>query len=280
MEFYNQIFRRIEKNLKACLFASAAFCFIFTILVPIFNNGNVFRIIAAVGLTVFVIFHGLYHYGLEKMSIFLIITFLVSWTLETISISSGIPFGEFYYTELLGAKAGTVPWGIMLAYFFTGYLAWTVSTIIFNESSGGIKKNNVVLVPIVSATIMVLWNFTFDPVLSSIERNWVWVNSGWFHGVPIINSFGWFVTTYMFFQLFAIYLFIQKEEKQVERSRWYWYLVPIMLFIQVLEYVIHPFLRTEYLNIYKSSFWTAILGIGTVSLLSLLIIYRKYKQRE
>lgn len=280
MEIDNRISNHLNKYLKTGLFASAVFCLVFSILVTVFNNGNIFRITAAVGLTIFVAFHGLYRYDFKKMTIFLIITSVVSWTFETISISSGFPFGKFYYTELLGAKAGTVPFGIMLAYFFMGYLAWTVSTILLNESSSGIKKNKIIIIPVVSAAIMVFWNLTFDPVLSTIEGNWVWENAVGYHGVPIVNSFGWFITTYISFQLFAICLHKQKEEKQIKYHRFFWYLVPIMLFFQVIEYVIHPFLRSENLDIYKISFWIAILGIGTVSILSLFTIYKKNKQRE
>ena len=274
MEKDHRISGHISRYLKIGLFASAVFSLIFSILVPIYNNGNVFRITAAAGMTVFVVFHGFHRYGWRKMSIFLIITFFISWIFETISISTGFPFGNFYYTTLLGAKAGTVPWGIMLAYFFTGYLAWTVGTILLNESSSGIKKSKIILIPIVSAAIMVLWNLAFDPVLSTIEGNWVWESIGGLHGVPFVNSLGWLLTTYISFQLFAVFLYTQKKEHE-EKHRWFWSLVPIMLFSQVIEYVIHPFLRTEYIEIYRSAFWIAVFGIGTISIISFLFVNRK-----
>jgi putative membrane protein len=254
------------------------FSLLFSTLVPVFNNGNIFRIIAAIGLTVFVIFHGLHRYGWKKMLIFLIITFFIAWTFETISISIGFPFGKFHYTELLGAKAGKVPWGIMLAYFFTGYLAWTTGTILLNERNGSIKKRTLLVLPLVSAAIMVLWNLTFDSVLSTIEGNWIWENPIGFNGVPLINSLGWFLTTYTIFQVFAVFIYSFKDEGPVLESRWFWSLVPLMLFGQVLEYVIHPFLRTEYTDIYQSAFWIALLGIGAVSMFALIIIYNRKKQ--
>ncbi len=270
-----RIYGFIKKSIKPILFISAFFCLFFSVMAPIFNNGSELRIIASIGLAVFVIFHGLHRYGLQKMLVFIVITFIVSWTLETLSISIGFPFGNFYYTELLGVKAGNVPWGIMLAYFFTGYLAWTISGIFLNETSEGIKKRNIILVPLISAGLMVLWNLSFDPIMSTIEGNWVWESARGFHGVPFTNFLGWFLTTFISFQLFAVFLYGQKEEKHEERSKWFWYLVSIMLFIQVIEYIIHPFLRTEYTNIYRSAFWIAIAGIGTLSILSFLFVFRK-----
>ena len=99
------------------------------------------RIVAAIGLSIFVIFHGTYRYKWESMIVFIVVTFIISWIMETISINTGFPFGNYYYTELLGAKAGVVPWGIMLAYFFTGYIAWTMATNFFGESSKS-KRNS------------------------------------------------------------------------------------------------------------------------------------------
>jgi putative membrane protein len=279
MEKDYRISVHISRYLKIGLFASAIFCFGFSVLVPIFNNGNELRIIAAIGMTVFVMFHGIHRYGWQKMGVFLVITFIISWIFETISISTGFPFGNFYYTELLGAKAGIVPWGIMLAYFFTGYLAWTVGTIFLNESNDGIIKRNLVLLPIVAAAIMVLWNLSFDPVLSIIEGNWVWEGTGGFHGVPVVNFFGWFFTTYLSFQLFAVFLYAFKEKKEeVRQNQWFWFLVPIMLFCQVIEYIIHPFFRTEYMKIYNSAFWVAIFGIGALSLACILVLFIRNKK--
>jgi hypothetical protein len=45
-----------------------------------------------------------------------------------------------------------------------------------------------------------------DPVWADIDHAWVWRDGGSYYGVPISNFFGWFLTTYIFYQLFALYL--------------------------------------------------------------------------
>jgi hypothetical protein len=45
-----------------------------------------------------------------------------------------------------------------------------------------------------------------DPVWADIDHAWVWRDGGPYYGVPISNFFGWFLTVYIFYQLFALYL--------------------------------------------------------------------------
>lgn len=267
----------INRHLKKALFLSVGFCLIISILVPIFNNGSELRITAAAGLSVFVIFHGIHRYGWQKMIVFLVITFLVSWIFETTSIATGFPFGRFYYTDLLGIKAGNVPLGIMMEYFFMGYLTWTIGGIFLNETTAGINRKNLLFLPILAALIMVLWNLSFDPVMSTVEGNWIWVNGGLFQGVPLSNFAGWFLTTYISFQLFAIFIYKLKNNEKIIEKKWYWILVPILFSIQSVEFLIHPFIRTENLEIYICAFWIAVLSVALVSFLSIIAIYRKTK---
>ena len=100
----------VEKHLQKMLIIAAVFHLVMTIIVPFSKNYPVFRIIAAIGLTVFVIFHGTYRYRWESMIVFIALAFVISWGMETLSIKTGFPFGNYYYTNLLGAKAGVVPW--------------------------------------------------------------------------------------------------------------------------------------------------------------------------
>lgn len=45
-----------------------------------------------------------------------------------------------------------------------------------------------------------------DPVWSTIERGWIWLQGGPYFGVPVSNFLGWYLTVYVFYQLFALYL--------------------------------------------------------------------------
>jgi putative membrane protein len=53
---------------------------------------------------------------------------------------------------------------------------------------------------------MVAWDLALDPTRATIQQFWIWENSGGFFGVPLVNFLGWSLTTYVFLQLFALYL--------------------------------------------------------------------------
>jgi uncharacterized membrane protein len=52
---------------------------------------------------------------------------------------------------------------------------------------------------------MVSWDLTLDPVASTIGESWIWHNGGAYFGVPGSNFLGWYLTVFVFFQLFAVY---------------------------------------------------------------------------
>ncbi|MGD8903929.1 MAG: carotenoid biosynthesis protein, partial [Anaerolineae bacterium] len=126
----------------------------------------------------FVLVHGSRRYGWDNLFIFFGITFLVSWSIESVGIATGSPFGNYYYTDLLGARIGAVPLAVSAAYFVAGYLAWTLGTIFLGELGTSIEGKSLCLVPAIASLIMVMWDLCFDPIKSTIERAWVWEDGG------------------------------------------------------------------------------------------------------
>jgi uncharacterized membrane protein len=59
--------------------------------------------------------------------------------------------------------------------------------------------------PVIASFIMVSWDLTIDPMMSTINGSWVWHNGGSYFGVPVSNFLGWYLTVYVFFQCFAFY---------------------------------------------------------------------------
>jgi hypothetical protein len=45
-----------------------------------------------------------------------------------------------------------------------------------------------------------------EPVWSTIVRAWIWPQGGVYLGVPLTNFLGWYLTVYVIYQLFALYL--------------------------------------------------------------------------
>jgi putative membrane protein len=153
---------------------------------------------------VFALIHGTLRYRWSGVLTFLAITLVVSNVLENLSIMTGFPFGHYHYTG--GGKLFLVPVFIGPSYFAIGYLAWMLAVVLV----GDIRRNgswfNTIVVPLVGAAVMVMWDLTFDPTASTVQHQWIWDQGGGYFGVPLTNYLGWFLTVYLIFQVFALFL--------------------------------------------------------------------------
>jgi hypothetical protein len=87
-----------------------------------------------------------------------------------------------------------------------GYLSWVVGLVILGYESDGLSGIKLFILPVTASLVMTTWDFSMEAVWADIDRAWVWRDGGPFYGVPISNFFGWLLTVYIFYQLFALYL--------------------------------------------------------------------------
>ena len=154
----------------------------------------------------FGLIHGALRYKWSGILVFIVICLVVSNILENTSILTGFPFGHYHYTDNLGPKLFLVPLVIGPAYFSTGYLAWVLGTVLIGDVRRESSVFTTFAVPFIASFIMVAWDLGFDPTMSTIHHSWIWEQGGGYFGVPLTNYLGWFITVYVFFQLFALYL--------------------------------------------------------------------------
>lgn len=110
------------------------------------------------------------------------------------------------------------------AYLGTGYLAWTLARVILGATEQRLPGYFIFTVPVLASFIMVSWDLSFDPIASTINHQWIWQQGGNYFGVPFSNFMGWFLTVFVFFQWFALYLRgRQNAYAQIQvMSRGYW----------------------------------------------------------
>jgi putative membrane protein len=155
---------------------------------------------------VFFFVHGLLSYRLRDLLVFAAITLVVSNLFENMSVLTGFPFGRYVYTDTLGPKVFLVPALIGPAYLGTGYLTWTIARVIVGATDSRLPGHRVVSVPLLASLMMVSWDLALDPIFSTIYQSWLWLDGGRYFGVPFGNFMGWLLTTFVFLQLFALYL--------------------------------------------------------------------------
>ena len=160
----------------------------------------------ALSLMLFGLLHGRATYGWRGIVWFIVVCLGVSNLFENLSILTGFPFGWYHYSNTMGPRLFLVPLLIGPAYFGVGYLSWTLARAILGDESGRLNGILSFATPIIASFIMVSWDLTIDPMMSTITGNWIWHRGGSYFGVPLVNFLGWYLTVYVFFQIFALYV--------------------------------------------------------------------------
>jgi putative membrane protein len=123
--------------------------------------------------------------GLKRGVVILALFAIFPIMVEAIGISTGLPYGSFYYSDQMGFKIlGLVPWSVAFAFAPLILGSITVSNRITKDAR---------LAILLSAAVLVAVDLVLDPaaVLLSI---WVWTTPGPYYGIPISNYIGWFLT--------------------------------------------------------------------------------------
>jgi uncharacterized membrane protein len=156
----------------------------------------------------FAVIHGATTYRPRGILGFAAMSLGVGYLVEAMGVHTGFPFGHYYFTDGMGPKLFLVPVLMGPAYLGIGYVAWTLARVILSagNSSDELAGTRVVTLPLAASFIMVAWDLSMDPALSTVGHYWIWTRGGAYFGVPITNFLGWYVTNYLIYQLFAIVL--------------------------------------------------------------------------
>ena len=138
-----------------------------------------------------------FRWGLILIAFFGIFPIIV----EAIGITTGLPYGEFYYSDWMGAKIfGLVPWSVAFAFAPLIFGSLTISTKLVHD-----WKLQIIL----SSIILVLVDMVLDPA-AVVLSIWVWLVPGPYYGIPVSNYTGWFLTA--FIASLILYQTIQRIE--------------------------------------------------------------------
>lgn len=218
--------------------------------IPLFLKVPNKQILALIATGLIVAFsHGIQRYGLKSMIIFFLIVNVVGFSFENLSVSTGFPFGNYHYTNLLRMPMiWQVPLDVALLYFAMGYMSWTIANVLLDKADERLSSRvNIYALPVVSAFLMTSWDVVMDPTWSTHFKTWIWEDGGGFFGVPLSNYLGWYLVTWLFFQAFAIYLARNSETIRPDGASEYnsYWMVAIALYLlvaggYVVNYMVLP----------------------------------------
>jgi len=164
----------------------------------------------------FALIHGWRVYGARGILLFMALCLALGSLFESLSLRTGFPFGHYRFTEVMGPKVMQLPVLLSLAYAGVGYAAWVVATLLVGARAD--TRAGLLLVPSMAAVVMTAWDLAMDPVWAYVDRAWVWFDGGGWFGVPFSNYGGWLLTTWVFYQVFAVWL--SRQPRGVRMARW------------------------------------------------------------
>ncbi len=116
--------------------------------------------------------------------------YALSFLSEYVGTTLGLPFGPYHYSELLGWKIlGHVPLVIPVSWFFMAVPAYVLALWTFPQEQRLFAR------VMLGALLLSMWDLSLDPAMSYLNRYWIWTEKGRFYGMPLINLFGWYVTS-------------------------------------------------------------------------------------
>jgi putative membrane protein len=123
--------------------------------------------------------------GLKLALAILVVFSVLPIAIEAIGITTGFPYGWFYYSENLGYKVlDLVPWSV--AFAFAPLVLGSLSLASYVTTDARLA------IPL-SALILVWTDLVLDPAAVLLEI-WIWAHPGPYYGIPISNYIGWFLT--------------------------------------------------------------------------------------
>jgi len=114
-------------------------------------------------------------------------TAVATTIVERIGTQTGFPFGRYAYTPALQPKIADVPAIVPMAWFALGLPARETAQAVLGDRST--PAGRVVL----GSAALTAWDLFLDPQMVG-EGYWAWARRGAYHGIPLTNYLGWFLT--------------------------------------------------------------------------------------
>jgi len=164
------------------------------------------QFLAAIGILAACV-HAVLSYGWRDALALLAICVVITFTIENVGVATGLPFGHYHFE--VGSNlphVGAIPVIVGPLWFGMGYFSWVVACTLLGAQARPNRKFELFAWPIVAAFVMTQWDVVIDPPQSTISKAWIWHDGGAHFGVPLSNYLGWLLTSWLFYQAFALYL--------------------------------------------------------------------------
>jgi uncharacterized membrane protein len=172
----------------------------------------------------FAFIHGQRLYGTRGILAFAAFCLGSGAFFESLSLRTGFPFGHYFFAGVMGPEFFDLPILLALAYVGLGYLSWVLAVLILGAAPG--SRSGILVLPMIAAILMTAWDLAMDPVWCNIDHAWVWQRGGAYFGVPVTNFAGRFLTTWLGYQMFALW----RRHRDTAPATLAWNRLPVMMY--------------------------------------------------
>ncbi len=127
--------------------------------------------------------HAWWSRGVRSVAALVVICVGIGFIAELVGSETGVPFGNYNYTDVLGLRVFGVPAVVPLAWAMFGWLA-----LLCAQHVGGGWRGAAV-----GSLVLVAWDLFLDPQMVRLGA-WEWSATAgpWLNAIPVVNSVGWF----------------------------------------------------------------------------------------
>ncbi len=143
----------------------------------------------------------------RQLALALGVVVVFTWAVEAVGVTTGYPFGRYYYTALLQPQVRGVPLLIPLAWFMLLPPAWAAV-----EQPGYSSLRFAA----VSALAFTAWDLFLDPQMVAWGF-WQWEQPGGYFGIPWSNYGGWLLTSFTLTLILSRWLPLRPALARVRR---------------------------------------------------------------
>jgi uncharacterized membrane protein len=162
----------------------------------------------------FALLHAGQREGWKRAAWLLALVFCVSLLFESVGVATGLVYGAYHYTTKLGPLfLGLVPYLIPVAWFMMSYPSFVIADRLIPADWK--RWQRLLGVSAVGGLVMTAWDVVMDPVMVA-GGHWVWDVNGVYHGIPLQNFWGWWLTV---FTTFALYLLVSGKASKVLEAK-------------------------------------------------------------
>ena len=182
-----------------------------------------------------VLAHSIATWGVKRTIAYTLIVTITSYSAEWLGVHTGHIFGTYYYNSSSSRFIlDGVPFAIPLMYV---YLAYSGQFLLLAINRHFLNKDySLIAFSIMAGSLMMLRDLATDPIRSTINKEWIWTQQGYYFGVPIQNFIGWFGVFFILTLLTTSLVWHCKNYSQTLRLSAPHFYLPIAIFLTIITW--------------------------------------------